>query len=78
LIEALGALADPKAVAVLGEELFNDRPEVRAAAARALGRCGQRDPFGALEALRFDYYAEVRRAAEESLGKTARGAPGVH
>jgi len=53
---------------VLVPELFNERPEVRARAARALARLDRKAAGPMLEALRFDYYAEVRRAVEEALG----------
>jgi HEAT repeat protein len=74
-ILALGSLGERSVAEVVRQSIFSERPEIRAAAARCLGRLGVRDP--ALEALRFDYYAEVRRAAEEAFGKgTAEAAPG--
>jgi HEAT repeat protein len=68
IIEALEALNDPGVVPSLLPELYNERPEVRAAAARALGKLDRAKAATTLEALRFDYYAEVRRAVEEALG----------
>ncbi len=73
-IGALGALGDQGAAETLRRGVVSERPEIRAAAARALGRLGVRDP--AVDALRFDYYAEVRRAAEEASGKPSAEAQG--
>lgn len=75
ILEALGALGDRASQPVLERELCNDRPELRAAAARALGRLPIQGS-APLESLRFDYYAEVRRAAEEALAKAGRGPQG--
>jgi len=77
LIEALGTLGGEKAVEALRGELFSERPDVRAAAARAIGRTKVPERSGALEALRLDYYAVVRRAAEEALGSGMASAQGT-
>jgi HEAT repeat protein len=68
-IDALGALGVGEAGPEIGRQLTSDRPTVRAAAARALGRLRQDAGGGWLEALRSDYDAEVRRAAVEALAK---------
>jgi HEAT repeat protein len=74
-IESLGALGAPEAGEPLSRELTSDRPEVRAAAARALGRLRHEAAAGRLEALRADYYADVRRAAVEALARLPTRAP---
>jgi HEAT repeat protein len=68
-IEALGQLGGPDAGPVLARELWSERPEVRAAAARAVGRLRHEPAAPWLEALRSDYCGEVRRAAVEALAK---------
>jgi HEAT repeat protein len=65
--EAGGALAG---------ELTSDRPEVRVAAARALGRVRFEGAAARLEALRSDYYGQVRRAAVEALARLPAGSTG--
>ncbi len=75
ILEALGALGDRSTQPVLERELCSDRPELRAAAARALGGLSPQ-ANAPLESLRFDYYAEVRRAAEEALAKAGRSVQG--
>jgi HEAT repeat protein len=75
-LEALGALGTSEAGPAVAGELTSDRPELRAAAARAAGRL-RHDPAAArLEALSSDYDGQVRRAAVEALAKlpTARAA----
>jgi HEAT repeat protein len=76
IIEALGRLEDDRGAEALRLELCSERPEIRAAAARALGRLAY-DRSGTLDALRFDYYADVRRAAEEALGTPGRAGVGA-
>ena len=73
LIDPLMALFRP--IAAL---LTDDRPEVRATAARALGRLGYEPASPRLESLRSDYYGRVRRAAVEALAKLPAGAPRAH
>jgi len=68
-LDALGALGATEAGAAVAAELTSDRPEVRAAAARAAGRL-HHDPAAArLEALHSDYDGQVRRVAVEALAK---------
>ena len=68
-LDALGGLAASEAGPLATSELTNDRPEVRAAAARALGRIHFEPAAGRLEALRADYDGQVRRAAVEALAR---------
>lgn len=75
-IDALAKLLGGEAGAALTAELTSDRPEVRAAAARALGRVRFEGAAASLEALRSDYYGQVRRAAVEALARLPAGAPG--
>ncbi|WP_242394454.1 HEAT repeat domain-containing protein, partial [Anaeromyxobacter oryzisoli] len=74
-IEALAQLAGPDAGHAIAAQLTSDRPEVRAAAARALGRIRHEEAAARLEALRSDYAARVRRAAIEALSKLPGGPP---
>ena len=68
-LDALGGLGATEAGPAVAAELTSDRPEVRAAAARAVGRL-HHDPAAArLEALHSDYDGQVRRAAVEALAK---------
>jgi len=69
-IEALGKIKDPAGRPAVVRELFSDRPESRAAAVRALAALGAGPAASELDALRADYYREVRRAAEQVLGGT--------
>jgi HEAT repeat protein len=75
-IEALGQIGAVDGGAVLVGDLTSDRPEVRAAAARALGRLRYEASSGRLEALRGDYFREVRRASIEALARLPVRAPG--
>ena len=69
IVEALAGFGAPEAGEPLSAELLDERPSVRAAAARGLGRL-RHDPASArLEALHSDYYAEVRRASREALAR---------
>ncbi len=73
-IDALAQLQAPEAGPSLANELTSDRPEVRASAARALGRLRFEGASAMLEALRSDYYVEVRKAAVDALARLpARG-----
>jgi len=74
-IEALALCASTEAGPALASELTSDRPFVRAAAARALGRLRYEPASTSLEALRGDYYADVRRAAVEALARLPARAP---
>lgn len=73
IVEALSTLESPEAGEALSAELLADRPPVRAAAARALGRLRFEAAAGRLEALRSDYDADVRRAAREALARLPVG-----
>lgn len=75
IIEALGQIGSPEAGDPLTRELTSDRPEVRSAAARALGRLRHEGASKRLEALRADYYADVRRGAVEALARLPTPAP---
>ncbi len=55
-------VAEDAGLEIARQGLHSEWPQVRAAAARYLRRAGVTDPW--LEALRGDYYASVRRAAE--------------
>jgi HEAT repeat protein len=74
-IEALAQLAALDAAPAIAAQLTSDRPEVRATAARALGRLRHEASSSRLEALRSDYYGRVRRAAVEALSKLPGGVP---
>ena len=76
IVEGLAALGSVDAGEALSAELLSDRPTVRAAAARAVGRLRYEPASPRLEALRSDYDAEVRRAAREALARLpVRAAP---
>ena len=66
---ALGRIGDPRAAEAIAPDLYHDSPEIRAAAAEALGRTGAASEMAMLEALRGDYYAKVRRAAQGAIEK---------
>lgn len=77
-VEALDALAQlgaRNAGPVIELELLSERPEVRIAAARAIGRLRLETGSGRLEALRADYDGRVRRAATEALARLPSGRP---
>jgi len=76
-IEALAGYGGPEVGKALAAELTSDRPEVRVAAARALGRLHYEPASAALEALRADYYADVRRSAVEALARLPSRPPGT-
>ena len=65
---ALGRLRDARAVDVIARDLYSDRPEVRVAAATALGDIGGATDLEALDALKGDYYRRVREAVELATG----------
>lgn len=73
IVEALSTLDWPEAGEALAVELLSDRPPVRAAAARGVGRIRFEPAAARLEALRADYDADVRRAAREALARLPVG-----
>lgn len=75
VLEALSQLATRRAGPAIEEELLSDRADVRAAAARAIGRLRYDAGSGRLEALRVDYDGRVRRAAMEALARLPSGRP---
>jgi HEAT repeat protein len=75
-VEGLAQLVGAEAGGALAGELTSDRPEVRVAAARALGRVRFEGAAARLEALRSDYYGQVRRAAVEALARLPAGSTG--
>ncbi|GAO04779.1 hypothetical protein PSR1_03675 [Anaeromyxobacter sp. PSR-1] len=76
-IEALAQLAARDAGPAIAAQLTADRAEVRAVAARAIGRLRHEPAAPRLEALRSDYHGRVRRAAVEALSRLPAGAPRV-
>jgi HEAT repeat protein len=68
-VEALTHLGLQEAAEPLATELLCERPAVRAAAARGLGKLRYEPASIRLEALRSDYFVEVRRAAREALAR---------
>ncbi len=74
IIASLGKLNDPRAVAMVGKDLYNDSADVRAAAAEALATLGAGDHADALDALKGDYYRRVREAASATQAKLTAGA----
>lgn len=75
LVEALAQLATSEWGPTFAALLTSDSAEVRAAAARALGRLRHEPASGRLEALRNDYHGRVRKAAIEALAKLPAGKP---
>jgi HEAT repeat protein len=74
---ALGRIGAASGAAAVGRELYHDNPEIRAAAAGALGLIARssRSPIEpgsaeALDALKGDYYRKVREEAEAALAKS--------
>jgi HEAT repeat protein len=76
-VEALSGLGGPDSGPILVGLLTSDRPAVREAAARALGRIRHEQAAARLEALRGDYYGRVRRAAVEALARFPARRPGL-
>ncbi|MBI5066638.1 MAG: HEAT repeat domain-containing protein [Deltaproteobacteria bacterium] len=68
-LDALAVLGGPGAGALPARDLLSERADVRAAAARAVGRLRYEAAAPWLEALRSDYAGEVRRAAIEALAR---------
>lgn len=80
VIIVLGRMKDPRSADVVARDLYSDRPEVRAAAAEALGRLGASQHLEAIDALKGDYYRRVRDAASSAVGRlgTGKGTEGSH
>ncbi|HYX93184.1 MAG TPA: HEAT repeat domain-containing protein, partial [Myxococcaceae bacterium] len=73
---ALGRIGDPAAADAVARDLSHESPDVRAAAAEALGLLGTSPPPEALDALRGDYYRQVRQSAEAALARIAKAPEG--
>ncbi len=71
----LGALKDVSAAETIARDLYHDSPDVRAAAAEALGQVGGAAFAEPLDALKSDYYRKVREAASEALSRMASVSP---
>jgi HEAT repeat protein len=69
VLASLGKLKDPRSIAMVGKDLYNDSADVRAAAAEALSNLGAGDHADALDALKGDYYRKVREAASATLAR---------
>ncbi len=78
MVDALGDIGDPKAIAALIERLRHDEyVPVRAQAARALAKIGRIDVLPALEsAAREDSEDSVSAAAREAIAAIRAGRPG--
>ncbi|CAM3112672.1 HEAT repeat domain-containing protein [Corallococcus sp. ZKHCc1 1396] len=74
---ALGAIGDAKSAEKVGRDLYHDLPEIRAAAATALRKMNTGAEAEPLEALKGDYFREVRVAAGESPTKDDKVADGA-
>jgi HEAT repeat protein len=75
VLDALAQLATRNAGPAIEGELLSDRADVRAAAARAIGKLRYEPASSRLEALRVDYDGRVRRAAIEALARLPSGRP---
>lgn len=71
----LGRLKDPRAADAVARDLYSDRPEVRAAAAEALGELGASQHLEAIDALKGDYYRRVRDAASAAVARLGASKP---
>src|SRR5262249_54517720 len=69
---ALGKIGDRRTAETIAKDLFSDDPEIRAAAAEALGSTGGPAEVESLQALKGDYYREVRESAERALHKLGK------
>ena len=76
-LDALAQLASGNAGPAMEAELLSETPEVRVAAARAIGRLKYEPASHRLEALRVDYDGRVRRATIEALARLPSGRPGA-
>ncbi|WP_223631769.1 HEAT repeat domain-containing protein [Corallococcus sp. EGB] len=74
---ALGAIGDAKSAEVVGRDLYHDLPEIRAAAATALRKMNTGAVAEALDALKSDYFREVRVAAGATVTKEGTAAGGA-
>ncbi|RKG97787.1 HEAT repeat domain-containing protein [Corallococcus carmarthensis] len=74
---ALGAIGDAKSAEVVGRDLYHDLPEIRAAAATALRKMNTGAEAEPLDALKGDYFREVRVAAGASATKEGTAAGGA-
>ena len=75
VIASLGKLNDPRAVMIVGKDLYNDSADVRTAAVEALATLGAGDHADAIDALKGDYYRKVREAAAATQAKLTTGKP---
>lgn len=66
---ALGEIGDAAAADVVARDLYNDGPDVRAAAAQAMARLGNERHHEPLDALKGDYYRTVRESANAALAR---------
>ncbi|NRD66004.1 HEAT repeat domain-containing protein [Corallococcus exiguus] len=74
---ALGVMGDAKSAEVVGRDLYHDLPEIRAAAATALRKMNTGAQAEPLDALKGDYFREVRVAAGASMTKEGTAAGGA-
>jgi HEAT repeat protein len=74
---ALGSVGDAKAAEVVGRDLYHDLPEIRAAAATALRKMNAGAQAEALDALKGDYFREVRVAVGAPPEKQSTAADGA-
>lgn len=74
-IDGLSQVGGAEAAVAILAHLTSDRPDVRDAAVRALGRLRYEPASTRLEALRSDYQGRIRRAAVEALAKLPAGRP---
>jgi HEAT repeat protein len=70
---ALGKIADRGAAGAAMVYLYDEIPEVRAAAATALGSLGDHSHLEPLEALKGDFYRLVRESARGALSQIHSG-----
>ncbi|HEY3351856.1 MAG TPA: HEAT repeat domain-containing protein, partial [Polyangia bacterium] len=75
VIDALGAIGDPRAVPPLSASLGDEDPNVRAAAAEALGHLGRRDAMPALLGALRGGDLLTRLAALEALNRLGASVP---
>jgi HEAT repeat protein len=74
-LDALAQLASSNAGPAIADELLSERPDVRVAAAHAIGRLKFEPASARLESLRVDYDGRVRRATIEALARLPSGRP---
>lgn len=75
VILVLGRFRDPRPAEAIARDLYSDRPEVRAAAADALGELGATEHLEAIDALKGDYYRRVRDAASATVARLGARKP---